>query len=143
MPSATHLHSRRPPPSPAPGCQTTEQWQQWEGAAPGTENQGLGCRLQLWELGAEKAKVKTQFAYWLECSLKYEGRADFDLCGIRLSLGGLHSFQLNSFWFSAAMEMRICSPEPTLLILLQMEKFTLHFHCPHREMASGVDAEIM
>lgn len=66
-----------------------------------------------------------QFAYSLKYSLEYEGRrADFDLCGIRLSLEELHSFQLNYFCFSAAMERRIYSPEPNLLLQLQMEKFT-------------------
>lgn len=81
--------------------------------------------LQLWELGEGKEKVKMQFAYSLKYSLECEGRrADFDLCGIRLSLEELHSFQLNYFCFSAAMERRIYSPEPNLLLQLQMEKFT-------------------
>lgn len=62
-----------------------------------------------------------QFAYWLEYSLKYEGRADFDLCGTRLSMGEPHSFQLNFSRSSAATEKRICLPEPNLLILLQSQ----------------------
>lgn len=66
-----------------------------------------------------------QFAYSLKYSLEYKGRrADFDLCGIRLSLEEPHSFQLNYSCFSAATERRICSPEPNLFLQLQMEKFT-------------------